>query len=177
VLFSIEQVDPSTLNTSQSKALKNKNIVAVISAEIVANGKVIHNFSGGEVTIHVPFTPEKGNGKQYKIVFVSDNGALEKVDSYYENGYMIGTLKHFSNYVIVKDTETVVDVDENEKPTTNQTVTSNLSGTISMSASKKAETSAGVATSLSFGIKGYASALAGSMIAALGIFKKRKEDC
>jgi hypothetical protein len=176
VLFSVEQVDVSKLNASQSKALKNKNIVAVISAEIVANGKVIHNFSGGEVTIQVPFTPEKGNGSQYRIVFVSDDGSIEKVDSHYENGYMVGTLKHFSNYVIVKDTEAVANVDENEKTEIKQTASSNLSGTISSSVSNNTQAASQVTTSSDFGAKGYVSMLAGSLIAAFGIFKKRKED-
>ena len=62
----------------------------------------------------IEFTPEEGkSADDYKVYYVGEDGQLKAVPAKYENGYMVFTTVHFSDYVIayegsVMGDETVV---------------------------------------------------------------------
>ena len=90
------------LNTKQQAAVAEKNVAAVISAEILCNGENLHDFEGGKVTVKVPFTMESGtSASDYVLIYVDDMGNMEIIDAVLEGGYLIAVLDHFSEYVVI----------------------------------------------------------------------------
>ena len=104
VTLVVEQVPVEKLSEKQQEAVKNKEVVATISAEIICDttGNTIHDFEGGSVTVQIPFAPEEGTkGEDYAVYYVADDGSVEKIATKYVDGHLVVTLEHFSEYVIV----------------------------------------------------------------------------
>jgi hypothetical protein len=78
---------------------------------INAAGDVVSDF-GGPVEVRMPYTRRPGETEQSLIVFhVAEDGTLTKVlNSRYENGYVIFTTNHFSQYMITYNHMTFDDV-------------------------------------------------------------------
>ena len=56
----------------------------------------------GYVTVML-FVPENYNPETTRVYYVDDNGNIEKLDSKYENSYIIFETNHFSEYVLVDE--------------------------------------------------------------------------
>lgn len=74
----------------------------------------------GKVTIKIPL-PEGYNPNSVKVLFIDDNGNKTKLESTYENGYIIFETDHFSEYAIVDESSEIIDepTTEPDEPTTN----------------------------------------------------------
>ena len=103
VTLNVTELKEEDLTAEQKKAIENKEVALVISAEILSNGQNISDFKGGTVTVKIPFTPAEGaKGGDYKILYVADDGSIEEIPTTYVDGYLVAVLKHFSDYVVVK---------------------------------------------------------------------------
>ena len=112
VELNVDKIKKDDLNTKQKEAIKEKTVEMVISAELLCNDKLISGFGGGKVKIKVPFTLPKGTeGKDYKVIYVADDGKIEEIPTQYKDSCIIMELEHFSEYVIVREVE--------EQPNTN----------------------------------------------------------
>ena len=61
-------------------------------------------FSNGKATVTVPFTEEVPSGKELVVYFINGD-SREKMDATYENGKVVFTTNHFSEYAIVFEDE------------------------------------------------------------------------
>ncbi len=73
----------------------------------------------GKVIIKIPL-PEGYNPNSVKVFFIDDNGNKTKLESTYENGYIIFETDHFSEYAIVDESSEIIDepTTEPDEPTT-----------------------------------------------------------
>jgi len=102
ITLTVKMIDKEALAEEQKAAIADKNVVGAISATILNNGEEIHDFDNGLVTIKIPFMPAEGtNGANYSILYVADDGSVEVIETTYENGYLVMTTDHFSEYVII----------------------------------------------------------------------------
>ena len=110
----VKDMEVANLGTAQQAAVSGKKIALTISAELICDKtgeklatKDEKGFGGGEVTMAVPVPeelPENVKASDLKVYFISDDGKVEHVASKLdENGNIIFTLKHFSEYVITAD--------------------------------------------------------------------------
>ena len=106
VRIEVAKVGDSVLNDSQKAAIKDKEVAAVISAQILADGKVISDFGGGKVKVEIPFTPaEDAKGEEYVVIYIADDGKITEIPTKYKDGIITVELEHFSEYAIVKNVE------------------------------------------------------------------------
>ena len=103
VTLKVEQIEAETLTQTQQSAVASQKVVAAITASFVCReGKEIHDFQGGSVTVAMPFTPEEGTqGSDYIVIYVADDGTTEEIPTTFANNTLVFTLSHFSEYVIV----------------------------------------------------------------------------
>lgn len=107
ITLNVDKIKKDKLNTKQQESIKDKTVEVVISAELLCNDKLIKEFGGGKVEVKVPFTPPKGtDGKDYKVLYVADDGKIEEIPTQFKDNCIIMELEHFSEYVIVKDVAT-----------------------------------------------------------------------
>ena len=79
----------------------------VLDITLKADGALVSDFEGGKVTIRVPFTPPAGTkGEDYTVFYVPDNpnAQVQRMKTTYENGYLVFTTSHFSDYVALSNT-------------------------------------------------------------------------
>ena len=113
ISLKLEEIKKDVLNTKQQEAIKKETVEMVISAELFCNDKLITDFGGGKVEIKIPFTPPKGTeGKDYKVLYVADDGKIEKIPTQFKDNCIIMELEHFSEYVIVKDVAEQTNTDD-----------------------------------------------------------------
>lgn len=104
VIIEIVEIKEETLSEKQKEAIKEKEVAAVISATIISDGINFSDFGGGKVTVYIPFKLEEGTeAKDYKLLYVADDGSIEEVATKYEGGCLVAELEHFSEYVVVKE--------------------------------------------------------------------------
>jgi len=104
VTLVVEEIETAELNKVQQNIVKNRPVEMIISAELVGGDTSVHDFQGGSVTIKLPFTPKEGTkGNDYSILYVADNGKIEKIKTTYVDGHLVFTLTHFSEYVVVNE--------------------------------------------------------------------------
>jgi hypothetical protein len=101
VTVQVMQVAAQELKEPQKKALEERDVVYILSAEVRCGDVSIHDFGGGTVTVRMPFTPEPNMG--YQVIYVADDGAVTIIPSKFENGHLCFSTGHFSEYAIVKD--------------------------------------------------------------------------
>ena len=101
VTLQVEQVAAENLKALQQQVLENREVVHILSAQVLCGKHSIHDFGGGKVTLQVPFTPEQGMG--YQVIYVADDGTVTPIPSTYDNGFLCFSTGHFSEYAIVKD--------------------------------------------------------------------------
>ena len=104
ITLNVDELKKDELNTKQQESIKDKTVEMVISAELLCNDKLIKEFGGGKVEVMVPFIPPTGtDGKDYKVLYVADDGKIEEIPTQFKDNCIIMELEHFSEYVIVKD--------------------------------------------------------------------------
>lgn len=104
--LSVENIQEETLTREQQTALEGKKVDLVLNAQILSAGEPISDFKGGSVTVAVPFkVPAGADAKDYSIWYVAEDGSMEPMETRYEDGKLIFTTKHFSDYVVIKNTE------------------------------------------------------------------------
>lgn len=110
VTVQVRAASGAELTTAQQKALNSLSVARVVTASV--NDGAVSDFGGGLATVYVPFQPTGGTGAcSYSVVYVSEDGRLEYVDSYYLDGYVVFFAEHFSDYVIVRDLDRTALVD------------------------------------------------------------------
>ena len=72
--------------------------LSVIEVSLSSDGKKISDFSGGNVTIDIPF--EWSMQGLLCAYYIDDNGNKTAIDVTYKNGIATLVLKHFSTYVV-----------------------------------------------------------------------------
>lgn len=104
ISLNVDKIKKDELNIKQQESIKDKIVEMVIKAELLCNDKLISDFGGGKVKVDIPFAPAKGTeGKDYKVLYIADDGKTEEISTSYKDGYLMVELEHFSEYVIVRD--------------------------------------------------------------------------
>ena len=107
ITLSVEQVATTTLTEKQQAVLKDKDVDLVLTALVLSDGEPIGDFKGGSVTVAVPFElPAGDNAEDYNVWYVANDGTMEKMDTSYADGMLLFITKHFSDYVVIKTTQT-----------------------------------------------------------------------
>lgn len=102
VTVQVRAASGAELTTAQQKALNSLSVARIVKASV--NDGAVSDFGGGLATVYVPFQMTGGTGAcSYSVVYVSEDGTLEYVDSYCLDGYVVFFAEHFSDYVIVRD--------------------------------------------------------------------------
>lgn len=119
ITLSVELVETTTLTEKQQKALANKKVGAVLTAQILSDGEYIGDFEGGSVTVSIPFTPPEGkNGNSFAVYYVDDDGNMEKMKTSFANDELTFTTKHFSDYVAMEEEPEATEPEATEPETT-----------------------------------------------------------
>lgn len=100
----VEDTEHENLNAAQRDALKNHQVAATFEAYFVSGGQRIHDFKGGSAMVSVKFTPQADKDVHYyHMEYVSEDGTLTRYKTRYEDGRLLFTTTHFSDYAIVYD--------------------------------------------------------------------------
>ena len=103
IVLEVTQVKTEQLNEKQQEAVKERDVQLVISAQILCNETTIHDFKGGTATVQIPFeVPAGEKGDDYKVIYISDDGVIEEIETTYQEGNLVVELAHFSEYAVVK---------------------------------------------------------------------------
>ncbi|HML37203.1 MAG TPA: S-layer homology domain-containing protein [Bacillota bacterium] len=100
VIISIEAVDSSALTENQQKTVGSG---LVYDVSILSGGKKITNFSGGSITVSLPYTLKTGEDSSGVTVwYLNDKGELEKIACKYDKntGLATFTTNHLSYYMV-----------------------------------------------------------------------------
>ena len=107
ITLSVEEVATNTLTQKQQAVLEQKDVALVLTALILSDGEPIGDFKGGSITVAVPFElPAGDNAEDYNVWYVANDGTMEKMDTSYADGMLLFITKHFSDYVVIKTTQT-----------------------------------------------------------------------
>ncbi|MBU5456215.1 InlB B-repeat-containing protein [Oscillibacter sp. MSJ-31] len=87
-----------SLTGAQHEAVAKAKDLSVIEVSLSSDGKKISDFSGGNVTIDIPF--EWSMQGLLCAYYIDDNGNKTAIDVTYKNGIATLVLKHFSTYVV-----------------------------------------------------------------------------
>lgn len=104
VMLVLEEVGKTRLNQDQEKAIQGMEVYEGYEAYMVCvtANKRISDFEGGVATLRVPFQIPFGKvAEQFCVWYVSDDGQLERLETRYEEGYLVWNVGHFSDFVIV----------------------------------------------------------------------------
>jgi hypothetical protein len=97
---SIYLASVSGLTQAQREALASYQVARLVTADLDGGAST---FGDGVVAVSVPFTPAWGvDTDEYSVVYVAEDGTLEYVDSYCQNGRIVFYTNHFSDYAIVR---------------------------------------------------------------------------
>ena len=104
VMLVLENVGETRLNDSQEVAIADWNVYGGYEAYLlcVASNKRISDFQGGVATLSVPFEIPTGlKAEKFSVWYVADDGKIEKLETWYENGKLCWDVSHFSDFIIV----------------------------------------------------------------------------
>lgn len=100
-----KEVKEETLTDKQTAALKDQEVLVVLSLEAKAGETKITSFGGGKVTVSVPFELPQGKvGKDFYVAYVAADGTITPMSTTYANGTLTFETTHFSNYVVLENT-------------------------------------------------------------------------
>ena len=103
IKIEVSKVEKTVLNEAQKESIKDKEVAAIISAQILAGDKIISDFGGGKIKVEIPFVPaENEKGDDYIVVYIDDEGKIVEIPAKYVDGTFVVELEHFSEYAIVK---------------------------------------------------------------------------
>lgn len=120
VRLMLESVGTKRLNEKQKSAFLDKTIYGGYEAYMlcVASNQRISDFEGGIATLSVPFDVPKGmKPEKFAIWYISDNGEIEELETWYENDRLCWSVSHFSDFIITYD-DAEIDNTEDKKPST-----------------------------------------------------------
>lgn len=126
VELKVEKTTEEVLNNDQKDAIESRDVKTVISVSLLKDdGTAISNFNDGTVKVELPFALEEGTtASDYYVIYVADNGSVERVNAVFAGDKVILELNHFSYYAIVRspatvpvrDTVTIVIGDDKDAP-------------------------------------------------------------
>ena len=120
----VEATEKKSLNSAQQASLAKYKVATTFEAYITSAGEKIHDFKGGNATVGVKFTPQVGkNPNYYHMIYVADNGATTRYKTKYQDGKILFTTTHFSDYAIIYDETEKNDTEEKEPEKTVTPVT------------------------------------------------------
>ncbi len=100
-----KEVEQATLSTAQKDALKDKNVAAVLTLEVLAGDTKITEFGGGKVTVSIPFQlPEGKTADQYYVAHIAEDGTVTAMETTYQNEALFFSTNHFSQYAVLEKT-------------------------------------------------------------------------
>lgn len=104
LVLNVQEISGEQLNEAQQAALRRYDLQAIYSATLGDGTQNISDFRSGQITLRVPYTPaDAGALTHSNVLYVAQDGSLEVVPAIYEDGCMVFTVTHFSEYVIVSD--------------------------------------------------------------------------
>ncbi|GEM_PF-2511518 len=113
VVFSVNLVDHNTLSTSDQLLVNNR---PVYDFNVINGGEQVSSFGGGQATVQIPYTLQKGENPKCIVVFyLADDGTLKTVRGHYDasSKSVIFKTTHFSQYVIGYNQPIFTDVADN----------------------------------------------------------------
>ena len=112
----VADTEHKNLNTAQQTTLSNYQMATTFEAYFTSDGQRISDFKGGTAIVSIKFTPEAGKDVNfYHIVYISENGQVERYKTKYESGKLLFTTTHFSDYAVVYDTSEKNETQEQPK--------------------------------------------------------------
>ncbi len=112
----VADTEHKNLNTAQQTTLSNYQMATTFEAYFTSDGQRISDFKGGTAIVSIKFTPEAGKDVSfYHIVYVAENGQVERYKTKYESGKLFFTTTHFSDYAVVYDTSEKNETEEQPK--------------------------------------------------------------
>ena len=112
----VADTEHKNLNTAQQTTLNNYQMATTFEAYFTSDGQRISDFKGGTAIVSIKFTPEAGKDVSfYHIVYVAENGQVERYKTKYESGRLLFTTTHFSDYAVVYDASEKNETEEQPK--------------------------------------------------------------
>lgn len=107
VTFYVDEVAASELTSEQQKTLKELVVLKIEDVYILAGTTRISEF-GGEATVRVPCALKDDQDERgIAAWYLAEDGSKTKIPCSYENGFVVFTVPHFSNYVVAYDASRV----------------------------------------------------------------------
>ena len=103
ICISLEEIPEDHLSRDQFRVVSALDIERIISASILTEAGEIHDFGGGVARITIPIGIE--NGVKYEVIYIAEDGSIEKMDSTVTDDGIEFTTTHFSSFAIVKVSE------------------------------------------------------------------------
>ena len=100
----LESVGTERLNDKQDAALDGQKVYGGYEAYLVCNntGVRVSDFKGGVATLSVPFEIPNGlKAEKFAAWYVADDGKIEKLETWHEDGKLCWDGGHFSDFIIV----------------------------------------------------------------------------
>ena len=104
VILVLEDVGETRLNEKQENAVNDWNVYGGYEAYLlcVKANKRISDFEGGVATLSVPFEIPNGlKAEKFAVWYVADDGSTEKLETWHEDGKLVWSVDHFSDFIIV----------------------------------------------------------------------------
>ena len=103
VTLGVKEGSADSLNSAQKNALLPFEVVQLyFTAEIKSGGVEIHDFGGGSVRVSVALAPKPGhNPARYMVLYVAEDGAIERYVTAWAGGMLSFMAPHFSTYAVV----------------------------------------------------------------------------
>lgn len=103
IVVALRMVPGMELNQFQQDALEVFGLHSLFSISVTGGGE-IHDFQGGRATVRIPFVSAGGlDTGNFVVLYVADNGKVERVPFTYKHGIMEFSVSHFSQYAIASD--------------------------------------------------------------------------
>jgi hypothetical protein len=103
VWFDLKAIETVELTDAQQDAVKDINVVQVLSLQVMTEMGTVSSFGDGKVKVRIPFAVAEGkSSSDYVMMYIADDGSVQALNTLYVNGELIVELDHFSEYVIVE---------------------------------------------------------------------------
>ena len=102
----LEKDTEHRLNEKQTKAVADYEVHEFIEAYFICTKteKRISDFKGGVAILSIPFEIPAGKvAKGFKVWYVDDEGGMEELVTWHEDGHLFWEVGHFSDFVIIYD--------------------------------------------------------------------------
>jgi len=107
----------NSLTDKQKDAIEKHDVHGMIEAYFACttSGRRVSDFNGGKATLRIPFEIPSGYAEDgFGVWYISDEGAMEEMETWYENGHIIWEVSHFSDFVIIYE-EPETETEESEE--------------------------------------------------------------